>query len=546
MSEAAPHASSVDAPPSPSTPRRRWWLAALILAIGAALVMGVQLTPAFDNFEAHRVLATVCAVLLTAALELVWLVFLAGLSWAARGVVVAVVVVACAAVRLDGMSGNLMPHLAWRFSRKPDERLEKPAVQSSEAGVERPVDLSMTTPDDFPQFLGPNRDGRLNGPRLDTDWQAHPPRKLWRQPIGAGWSSFAVVGPYAVTQEQRGEEELVVCYEVATGNVRWSHWDKGRFGSMMDGIGPRATPTIAEGRVYTMGAEGRLNCLDGADGSLVWTHDVVAEHAANRRVQWGKSCSPLLVGELVVVSGGGPDGHSLVAYHQVTGKLAWHAGDDPSSYSSPVLTTLDGVQQILIVNHHTPAEPPLGRPLEPSLVSHDPIDGRVLWSFSWVGDQPKVPQPVPLAGNRVLLGAGYGIGCHMLRVARGEAGAWREETIWKHNRLKPKFTNLVVRDGFVYGLDDGKALVCLDLDDGTVKWKSGRYGHGQVLLVNEVLLIQAEDGEVALVEAASERHHELARFQAIDGKTWNNPALAGRYLLVRNAEEAACYELPLE
>ncbi|HEV3005529.1 MAG TPA: hypothetical protein VGX78_13780, partial [Pirellulales bacterium] len=234
-----------------AAPRRRWWLAAIVLSMGAALVTGVQMTPAFDDVEAHRVLATLCAVALTVALELAWLVFLAGLKWPARALVVAAVVLTIAAVRLDGMSGNLLPHLAWRWSRKPDERLEKPAVPSDGPMDERMVDLTATTPDDFPQFLGPGRDGHLTGPHLASDWQAHAPRKMWRQPIGAGWSAFAVVGAYAVTQEQRGDSELVVCYEVATGNVRWSHSDDGRFGSMMDGIGPRATPTIAAGRVYT-------------------------------------------------------------------------------------------------------------------------------------------------------------------------------------------------------------------------------------------------------------------------------------------------------
>ncbi|HEV3006548.1 MAG TPA: PQQ-binding-like beta-propeller repeat protein, partial [Pirellulales bacterium] len=283
----------------------------------------------------------------------------------------------------------------------------------------------------------------------------------------------------------------------------------------------------------TLGAEGRLNCLDGADGRLVWTHDVVGEHAAGRRVQWGKSCSPALIGDLVVVSAGGPNGHSLVAYQKDSGKLVWHGGDDPSSYSSPLLTTLGDVPQILIVNQE-------------SLVAHDPIDGRVLWRYEWQGKQPKVPQPWPLDGDRVLLSAGYGIGCQMLSVIRGETGTWEKETIWKKNALKPKFTNLVVRDGFVYGLDDGKALVCLDLADGKVRWKGGRFGHGQMLLVNDLLLILTESGEVALVEATPQRHHELGRFQAIEGKTWNHPVLAGRNLLVRNAEEAACYELPLE
>ncbi|HVC92582.1 MAG TPA: PQQ-binding-like beta-propeller repeat protein, partial [Pirellulales bacterium] len=436
------------------------------------------------------------------------------------------------ALRIDGVSGDIVPRLAWRWGLKPDERLHKPTTVSADEGADAKIDLTATTADDFPQFLGRNRDGRISAPRLGRDWLSHPPLRLWRQPIGAGWSSFAVVGHYAVTQEQRGELELIVCYDLLTGKIRWSHADKGRFGTEIDGIGPRATPTIVDGYVYTVGAAGRLNCLNGAGGMVVWTHDVLAEHSA-KNAGWGKSCSPAVFGDLVVVSAGGPDGHSLVAYHKQTGERVWEAGDDPSSYSSPVLATLAGVPQVLIVNPR-------------NVVAHDPLDGHLLWRFKWEGNDPKVPQPVPVDRDRVLIAAGYGVGCAMLGIEHGEDDAWEVREIWKQNRLKPKFTNLVVRDGYVYGIDDGRALVCLDTADGQLKWKGGRYGHGQVLLVDDVLLIQAESGEVALVEATPERHHEWTRFQAIEGNTWNNPVLAGRYLLVRNAEEAACYELPLE
>jgi len=530
-----PCTSLADVPNHPAAPCRRWWLAGLIVVMGAVLIAGVRFSEAF-NTEAHRFLATVAALLLIALLLYLWLVFFAGLQWGTKLSIVGAgmfsLIGLVATIRIEGVSGDIVPRLAWRWSLKPDERLDKPIPVAVDQGADAMVDLAATTADDFPQFLGPNHDGRIGAPRLGRDWKTHPPFLLWRQPIGAGWSSFAVVGKFAVTQEQRGELELVVCYELATGKIRWSHADKGRFGKEIDGIGPRATPTIADGYVYTMGAEGRLNCLDGVGGQVVWTHDVLTEnHAQN--AGWGKSCSPAVIGDLVVVSAGGPSGHSLVAYHKQSGALVWKVGDEPSSYSSPALAILAGVPQVLIVNPH-------------SVVAHDPLDGHVLWSFPWGGDDAKVPQPVPIDGDRVLIAAGYGVGCAMLGIAHDDHNAWEVREIWKQNRLKPKFTNLVVGDGFVYGLDDGRTLVCLDLSDGKLKWKGGRYGHGQVLMVDDVLLIQAENGEVALVEATPERHHEWTRFQAIEGNTWNNPVLAGRFLLVRNAEEAACYELQVE
>ena len=505
----------------------RWWVPVAILAAGGALI-GVLQIPDLFTTDAHVVLATTAAVLVLAGSLVLWAIFGTGLRRATRvkaiaGCLAAVgLFIAC--VRVDGMSGNLNPRFAWRWSAKPDEKL----VEEFDSAA---VNLTATTDHDYPQFLGPNRDGTLSVPELATDWQAHPPRELWRRPIGAGWSAFAVVGDFAVTQEQRGEEELVTCYEARTGKLRWSHADRGRFTSTMAGDGPRATPTVDEGRVYSVGAFGTLNALDGATGQLLWTHDLLAEHRASN-TQWGRSCSPLVVDNLVVVSAGGPNGHSLVAYDKLSGELVWHAGDQPSSYASPLLATLLDTRQILMVNQE-------------SLSAHAPDDGHILWEYPWAGGEPKVADPIPLAPDRVFIAAGYSLGCQLLELGR-EEDIWRKpKPLWKKPYLKPKFTNVVAHGDYVYGLDDGRTLVCLALADGKRLWHGGRYGHGQVLAVNDLLLVQSEKGEIALVEASPKRFHELTRFQALDDQSWNTPALAGRYIFMRTATEAACYELPL-
>lgn len=531
-------ASSEAAGGNPPRGRRVSWAPPLVICLlGGVLIAAIRNLSLFEENAANQNLATLSACGLIALLLAFWAILFTGAPGRIRAALLAGAILAVASffaiVRVEGVSGDILPKLAWRWAPKADERL---AEEISEDGkpADSTIDLAQTTERDFPQFLGPARDARLSGPRLARDWQARPPKKLWRQPIGAGWSSFAVVGSYAVTQEQRGERELVSCYEVLTGKLLWAHADPGRFNAVIAGDGPRATPAIADGRVYAFGANGRLDCLDGATGDVVWTHDVLAEHKAPN-LEWGKSCSPAIVGNLVVVSAGGSHGHSLAAYDKTSGKEVWNGGDDPSSYSSPMFAELAGVEQILIVNHH-------------ALAAHDPADGQVLWRYQWTGDQPKVAQPVVVGPNQVLIGSGYGIGCMLLEIERDEAGELSCREAWKsHSRkLKPKFTNVVLHDGFVYGIDDGRTLACIELERGDLKWRGGRYGHGQLLLVGDLLLVQGETGEVALVEATPKRFTELTRFQAIDGKSWNTPALAGPYLLVRNAEEAACYELPLE
>jgi len=432
--------------------------------------------------------------------------------------------------RVEGsIGGSGMPRLVWKWSPRRDASAGQllvssntpPAAGASASGADAPS---------FPQFLGPNRSGVLHAVSLARDWTASPPRQLWRRPVGVGWSAFAVSAGRAITQEQRGERELTVAYDLATGTPLWAHTNKVRFSEALGGDGPRATPTIRDGKVYVMGATGILDCLQESNGQLLWSRDVLRENKL-RNVTWGKSCSPLLLGRLVVVTGGEEREKSLLAYDARNGQPVWQSGRDRSSYSSPTVATLAGQEQILIVNGH-------------SVSGHKPEDGRLLWEYPWPGEFPKVAQPLPLDSNLLLVATGYGIGCSLLKLQPCASGEWSVTEVWKNRNVKPKFTNLVRRGRYVYGLDEG-VLVCLDPATGQRVWRDGRYGHGQILLVDDVLLIQTEPGDVVLVEATPEGHRERARLPALKGKTWNNPALAGDLLLVRNDQEAACYQLPL-
>jgi outer membrane protein assembly factor BamB len=363
-----------------------------------------------------------------------------------------------------------------------------------------------------------------------------------------------VVGNYAVTQEQRGGREFVTCYRVESGEVVWTHADDTRFDpdnfqGGLGGVGPRATPTIADGKVITQGGTGIVNCLDARTGAVRWSHDTAKEFDTDVLV-WGKSGSPLVAGDLVIVNVGAPSdpaareqfNASLVAFDLETGAVRWTAGNRRASYASPMVATLAGQRQIVMVN-------------ESYVTSHRLTDGEVLWEHPWAHEQDynaSASQPIPLPGDRLLLSKGYGVGASLIDVARDDAGQWAVQPVWSppiKPVMKTKFTNAVLRDGFVYGLDD-VILECIELETGTVQWKKRRqppFGYGQIMLVGDVILVLTESGELLLVEASPERYHELAGIQALDREnvTWNTPAFAPPYLLIRNSREAACYRLPL-
>ncbi|MXZ36594.1 MAG: PQQ-binding-like beta-propeller repeat protein [Acidobacteria bacterium] len=506
--------------------RLRWWPAAVIGI--AALVALTWIWSAEVSNEAVRTIRTALVVIVSLLLLLLWWMLASGLSWKARGLGLAAVVLVGFLLRslvaYDGVDGNLVPILRWSWTSRTV--LDIPGTAS---GTHTATVAGAET--DFPQFLGPNRDARLPGPRLSTDWTRHPPKQIWKQPIGLGWSSFAIAGELAVTQEQRGSQQLVVAYRLRSGEVVWVHTDEGPFQSALGGDGPRATPTISrEGRVYTLGPGGLLNCLELESGKLLWQRNIETENAAGS-MRWGRSSSPLLVDDLVVVNPGGSPHRSLAAYRQLSGEPVWTSGNAVTSYASPTLLTLLGKPQIVMVNQQM-------------VTAHAPDDGRILWEQAFPSRQPHCSQPVAVADDLVLVSSGYGIGSKLFRISPGEKGKYRSETVWESRGLKTKFTNTVLHKDSIYGLDEG-ILVCLDPETGRRRWKRGRYGHGQLILVGDLLLITSEQGEVALVEANPERYQEVARFPALEGITWNTPALSGDLLLVRNHQQAAAYKLPV-
>jgi outer membrane protein assembly factor BamB len=462
----------------------------------------------------------------------VWAVATRNLSDGTRRVtMVATILLACSAwalVRTNGFNAEFSSDLQWRWVKTPEERLlandtplappppaaakipEPAAIASAPpaaktlaepvvarahepAPVVAPV-ITRTGPD-WPGFRGPHRDGIAPGVRIETDWTKLPPVELWRRPIGPGWSSFAVRGDLFYTQEQRGSEEAVACYNVITGKPVWRHSDTARFWESNAGPGPRGTPTLSNDRVYTFGATGIANALDARTGAVVWSRNAASD-TGMKTPEWGFASSPLVVNDLVIVAASG----RLAAYNLATGEPRWLGPAGGVSYSSPVLAKIGGVEQILLLN-------------TAGVTSVSLADGTLLWKYAWEGYP--IVQPAVTAEGDVLISVSDSSG-------------------------------FVLYNGNAFGFDGG-ILSCIDLKDGKRVWKGGRYGHGQLVLLPDsgALLVLSEEGGLALVSAAPDQFKELAHFPALEGKTWNHPVVVGDVLLVRNGQEMVAFRLSL-
>ena len=503
-----------------------------------------------------------------------------------RASVTVAIFLACAAwtlIRTDGLHGGSAAQLAWRWTKTAEERLlaqasdeatapappaassasspspaalakppEPPAGKNNDAAKAVPVspatsstktadtpvlDKTTAVPDpdpsavkpEWPGFRGPNRDGVIHGVQVKTDWSTSPPVEMWRRPVGPGWSSFAVQGDLLYTQEQRGEEELVACYRVSTGAPVWKHRDPVRFWESNGGAGPRGTPTLSDGKVYAFGATGILNVLDARSGAVIWSRNVASD--TGRRVpDWGFASSPMVLDGVVIVAASG----TLAGYDAATGKTRWVGPRQLGSYSSPHRATIDGVTQVLLLSGS-------------GAIGVAPASGAQLWQHSWEAGGATIVQPALTDDGNILvngIAATGGQGTRRLAVSH-KGGDWSVEERWTSKGLKPYFNDFVVHKGHAYGFD-GNILAAINLDDGARKWKGGRYGNGQLLLLadQDVLMVLSEDGDLALVSATPDQFKELGRFKAIEGKTWNHPAVAGNVLLVRNGEEMAAFRLP--
>jgi len=486
-------------------------------------------------------------------IPLMWFTFAsrwpAALRWTPLVLIGLAVIGFFAVFEIQGVSGEMVPRFGYRFGKAPDQRLGEFTAAASDVTADETLSVA-EDPRAFPQFLGPNRNNRLDGTQLETDWSAHPPEEIWRTSIGAGWSGFAALDDRIYTMEQRDNQELVTCYDMKTGQPIWGTGIEARHYTVMGYVGPRCTPLLFDGRVYASGATGVIRCLDQQTGEVVWQHDLlemfdVTPSVESENIAWGRANSPLAYElddrKIVIIPAGGTDKTkrrvaSLVAFDAATGEKVWEGGSEQISYASPSIAQVDGQDQIVSVNEST-------------ITGHDPATGRQLWSIDWPGSShgnASCSQVHSLGDNRFFVSKGYGQGASTFEV-KPDGDAFTTEVLWENKRvLKTKFTNVAILGDYVFGLNDG-ILEKVKLGANRPQWRERGFGHGQVLLVDDVLLVMGEEGNLALVDTASEDYHEFSRIKALSSEiapTWNPMCLYGDLLLVRNAEEAACYRLP--
>ena len=429
-----------------------------------------------------------------------------------------------------GVSGKFVSDFSWRWEATPEEAYLKSLANKAPAksleSNEAPITLASSV---WPSFRGSSRDGKLVGVSLKEDWVSSPPKLIWKSKIGPGWSSFSVAGNKLFTQEQRGEKEAVVCLNADSGATIWEHEYESRFWETVAGAGPRATPTIADEGLFSLGANGILTCLNASSGAKIWERDIQVD-SKRKPPMWGFASSPLVTEGVVIVHAGGADDKGLLAYDAKTGESRWSTSSGDHSYSSAQAANFDSVPGVLMETNA-------------GLQFINAKDGSKIWQFDSPSQNYRTLQPMVL-GNSVLLANSMGEGTRRLSVSLN-GDQWSVKEQWASRSMKPDFNDFVEHQGYLYGFD-GSIFACIDVATGEKKWKKGRYGNGQVLLLCDAgqMLVTSEKGELVLLRADSEKMMELANFPAIEGKTWNHSVVVGNRIFIRNAEQAACYELP--
>jgi outer membrane protein assembly factor BamB len=388
---------------------------------------------------------------------------------------------------------------------------------------------------DWPNYRGPGHDGVAEATALNQ-LSVTP---AWKVPMGDSFGQIAVSGGKLFLTAERGADEFCVALDAGTGQEAWAtRMDK----TIKDGNGngPRSTPAIDGKHVYVLSTYLTLSCLEVETGKEVWKRDLMKEHAASA-LRWGSASSPVVVEDLVLVTGGG-SGKGISAFNKTTGAPVWAKSEEKYTYATPTLATIKGKQQAICF-------------MESGLVSIDPKTGEILWTFAHPKAVATAASPVVggKEGDIVYCSAGYNIGAAACRITK-EGDKWSAAPLWRSDRqAQQTWSTAVHRDGYIYGLyghnDNNGPLACMDIETGQVKWSQRGFGsQGGLILAGDKLLIQSK-GDLVLAPASPEAYKELGRVNVLKAKNWTAPTLANGLVYLRNsslagtAAEAVCLKL---
>lgn len=393
---------------------------------------------------------------------------------------------------------------------------------------------------DWPQFLGPKRDGIITETGLNWNWKAQPPKVLWKVPLGSAFSSVTIVGNRLFTLAKNGPLDGVVCLDANTGKTLWQYDAVPTYiDQQKQGAGPRSTPTYHNGRLYCLFARGELLCID-AEGKKLWQTDTFKDTGATSAEgefrYWGVSLSPIIEGDLLIVQPGGRENNSVAAYHKDTGKLVWTTGSDPAGYASPIAIEVMGRRQIVVATGQ-------------SILGVDASKGEILWRYPF-GNQFNATCATPVwANNALLVSAGYGVGSALLDVVPPTTPSqkWTVREIWfTRKNLNNLMATSMIQGGHIYGCHGEFVwfLRCLDQKTGDIKWEERLTNRQSLLAADGHLLSMGERGTLTLLEARPDRYAVKAELpNLLAFKTWAMPAFANGRLYLRDERHLLCLDL---
>jgi outer membrane protein assembly factor BamB len=373
---------------------------------------------------------------------------------------------------------------------------------------------------DWPNFRGANHDGISDEKGFKTTWTGPLPL-VWERDLGSAFSSFACVGDKVYTCGTRSGKQVIYCLNADTGKTVWQERIEEEYPERQGGDGPRATPTVDDGRVYILGARGTLLCLDAYTGKKIWNASFT------HMPEWGYSGSVLIEGDLAIATGGKSDG-ALAAFDKKTGKPAWRSGDDIAGYATPYPFTFEGVRYIAGFTGT-------------SAIIAEAETGRLVWRKPWRTDW-RVNAASPIFDNGYLfLGSGYSTGCalHKLRKSGDDIEA---DEIWKSRILRSKFQSPILYDGKLYASDQ-RALICVDFLTGDRHWHKLKIKHGTLVLADGHLLLLTENGQLQIAKVDPTGFEPLTTADILSGRCWTVSALHRGKLYARNLTRAVCFDL---